>query len=154
MNEHRHDQAVPRGALLGAAALMAFTITVAAVARHSHLAAQASATSSPVPIESFEARFEDRPGGTLAVLDARTGREVTDVAPGTNGFIRGVLRGMFRTRKLESLGHEATFLLARQADGRLTLEDLQTGRRVDLDSFGPTNSAAFAGLLSAGRRQR
>lgn len=153
MSEHHHDQAVPRAALVGAAALIVFTITVAAFARHSHLAARAG-TSSPAPIESFEAKFEDRPGGELAVLDARTGREVTDVAPGTNGFIRGVLRGMFRTRKLESLGHDATFLLARQQDGRLTLEDLQTARRVDLDSFGPTNSAAFAGLLSAGRRQR
>jgi putative photosynthetic complex assembly protein len=154
MSDHHHDQAVPRGALLGAAALMLFSITVAAVARRTHLAQEAAATSSPKPLESFEVQFEDRPGGTLAVLDARTGQEVSDVAPGTNGFIRGVLRGMFRTRKLESMGHDATFLLARQADGRLTLEDSQTGRRVDLDSFGPTNSAAFAGLLAAGRRAR
>ena len=33
------------------------------------------------------------------------------------------------------------------ADGRLTLVDPGTGRRVDLESFGPTNSAVFAQLL-------
>jgi putative photosynthetic complex assembly protein len=79
---------------------------------------------------------------------------VATIAPETNGFVRGVLRGMFRTRKLESLGHDARFRLAREADGRLTLQDPQTGRQVELDSFGPTNSAAFADLLVAGRRVR
>jgi putative photosynthetic complex assembly protein len=99
----------------------------------------------------MQVRFEDRPDGTLAVLDATTGREASIVQPGTNGFIRGVLRGMFRGRKLEALSRDGQFRLAREADGHLTLEDPETGRRVDLDSFGPTNSAAFAGLLAAGR---
>ncbi len=154
MSKHSHEQTVPPGALIGAAAMIVFSIAVAGVARHMHVVEQASAAAPAPPLASFEVRFEDRPGGGIAVLDAVTGREVSDVKPGTNGFIRGVLRGMFRTRKLESLGHDATFQLARQADGRLTLEDAQTGRRVDLDSFGPTNSAAFASLLAAGGRAR
>ena len=36
-----------------------------------------------------------------------------------------------------------------RADGRLTLEDPTTGRRVDLESFGPTNAGVFAQLLVA-----
>jgi putative photosynthetic complex assembly protein len=61
---------------------------------------------------------------------------------------------MFRSRKLESVGHEAPFTLAREADGRLTLSDKQTGRTVDLDSFGPTNLASFERVLAAGVKRR
>ena len=39
------------------------------------------------------------------------------------------------------------FGLIGRADGRLTLEDPATGRRVDLESFGPTNAAVFAQIL-------
>jgi hypothetical protein len=35
------------------------------------------------------------------------------------------------------------------AVARLTLADPATGERVDLESFGPTNAAAFAQLLTA-----
>jgi putative photosynthetic complex assembly protein len=150
MAAHVHTQTVPRGALLGAAFLIVGTLTLAAVTRRAHLAAPVVATAAPR--ESLDVRFEDRKDGTLAVVDASNDREVATVPPGTNGFIRGVVRGMFRGRKLEAMGREGHFRLAREADGRLTLEDPQTGRRVDLDSFGPTNSAAFADLLTAGRR--
>ena len=39
------------------------------------------------------------------------------------------------------------FRMTGRADGKLTLEDPATGRRVDLGSFGPTNAAVFAGLM-------
>ena len=39
------------------------------------------------------------------------------------------------------------FLLASHSDGRLTLIDPATKRRVDLESFGPTNEAVFTRLL-------
>jgi putative photosynthetic complex assembly protein len=138
---------VPRGALIGAAVLMSGTILIAALARHPYLA-PVSADDRPA-IAACELRFADRADGTLAAYDER-GREVSDVTPESNGFVRGVLRGMFRTRKLESKGRDAFFRLAREADGHLTITDAETGRRVDLDSFGPTNSAAFATLLAAG----
>jgi putative photosynthetic complex assembly protein len=142
------QQTVPRGALIGAAVLMVGTLVIAALARHPYLAP--AATDDRPPIASCELRFADRADGTLAAYDATTGREVSDVTPQSNGFIRGVLRGMFRTRKLESMGRDATFRLAREADGHLTLTDRETSRRIDLDSFGPTNSEAFATLLTAG----
>jgi putative photosynthetic complex assembly protein len=130
--------------------MILISVGLAAGARRARLAAP------PAPVEpareSLAIRFEDRPSGAIAILDATTGREVSTVPPRTGGFVRGVLRGMFRTRKLESMGRDARFVLAREASGRLSLEDPETGRRVDLDSFGPTNSAAFAGLLAAGRQ--
>jgi putative photosynthetic complex assembly protein len=146
---HQHAQEVPRGALVGALVLILATLAIAAsasVARH-----RSHDTSAPsVPVQSFEARFVDAPDGSILVTDATNGREVITIAPGADNFIRGVLRGMFRSRKLEAIGHEAPFTVARDADGRLTISDRETGRTVDLGSFGPTNAAAFARVLAAG----
>jgi putative photosynthetic complex assembly protein len=73
------------------------------------------------------------------------------VEPGTGGFLRGVLRGFARDRKLRGLGEEAApFALTRWADGRLSVTDPATGRYVDLGAFGPDNWKAFAQLLETG----
>jgi putative photosynthetic complex assembly protein len=70
------------------------------------------------------------------------------VATGQNGFLRGVLRGFARTRRADGIGAEAPFRLTAWADGRLTLSDPSTGRRADLEAFGPTNEAVFAKFLT------
>jgi putative photosynthetic complex assembly protein len=134
--------------------LILATVAIASAGRMANLASHASASPPPAPIESLDARFEDAPDGSILVIDARDGHQVTTITPGTENFIRGVLRGMFRSRKLESIGHQPPFTLAREADGRLTLSDKQTGRTVDLDSFGPTNTAAFDRVLAAGVGRR
>lgn len=151
MGNHIHKQHIPRGALVGAALLIVGSISLAAGARRVHLSEQARAAAPLPALASRDLRFADRPDGTLAVLEANTGELVTLVPAASNGFVRGVLRGMFRERKLESVGHEGCFRLSREADGHLSLVDPQTGRRVALDSFGPTNSAAFARFLDDAR---
>jgi putative photosynthetic complex assembly protein len=65
-----------------------------------------------------------------------------------------VLRGLFRERKLESLGRGGAFQIERAADGRLHLEDMATHRRIDLGAFGPDNSAAFGRLFDAAWKER
>ncbi|MBL8953851.1 MAG: hypothetical protein JNK82_23950 [Myxococcaceae bacterium] len=144
-----HDVHIPKPVLLGAAVLMVSSLALAGTAR-----VWRDTAPRPVPLEQYEVSFEDRSDGAVVMFDAKTGREVKVLAPGGSGFVRGVLRGMFRQRKLESLGREARFLLAREADGQLSLEDPQTGRRVTLDVFGPTNTEAFAELLAALRQER
>ena len=67
--------------------------------------------------------------GSIQVTDARTGQVAASVEPGTNGFIRGTLRGLARERKRQGIGIEPPFMLTRWADGRLSLEDPTTGRR-------------------------
>jgi putative photosynthetic complex assembly protein len=145
MAQHQHATDVPRAAIYGAAALMVFTLVVSATARRAKLAAEAPPEAAA--IERLDIRFEDRDGGSLAVIDASSGRVVEEIAPGTGGFVRGVLRGMFRARKLEAMDRAGVFRLSRGASGRLSLDDLASGRHVDLDSFGPTNTAAFAHFL-------
>lgn len=150
MATHHHEQRVPRAALLGAAALLLTTLALSAEARNARRS-DAAQHEAPAVHESIELRFEDRPDGSVVVLDASTSREVDVVPPAEGGFVRGVMRGMFRTRKLESIPAHGHFRLMRLVDGSLVLEDPQTDRRVDLRSFGPTNHAAFARLLEAGR---
>jgi hypothetical protein len=41
-----------------------------------------------------------------------------------------------------------------RADGRLTLIDPSTQQRIDLEAFGPSNAAVFAGLQTAGLATR
>jgi putative photosynthetic complex assembly protein len=147
---HRHDQTVPKQVLWAAGAMMLASLLIAAGARHHNLTHPEP--PRPPPLESMTVRFDDRPDGAIAVIDQATQREVVVLPPQSNGFIRGVMRGMFRSRKLEAIGHEAAFQISREADGRLSIVDPATGRRVDLDSFGPSNSAAFAQLLVAGRK--
>ena len=88
-------------------------------------------------------RFEDRPNGDIAVLDAASQREVARFQ-GEQGFLRGSLRqwpgaaaAAWDSRPFELTGH---------VDGRLTLRDTATGQRIALESFGPTNSAVFSQL--------
>jgi putative photosynthetic complex assembly protein len=68
---------------------------------------------------------------------------------GEAGFLRGALRALARERRKRDLGAEAAFELIARGDGRLTLNDPATGERIDLESFGPTNFATFARLLTA-----
>jgi putative photosynthetic complex assembly protein len=91
--------------------------------------------------------FEDRADGSVAVIDARSGAEI-DRVHGEAGFLRGSLRALTRARQLRGLGPGVPFELAARADGRLTLSDPVTGERIDLESFGPTNAAVYARLLT------
>lgn len=92
--------------------------------------------------------FEDRSDGGIDIMDARSGKLVDSVAPASNGFLRGTMRGLARERMRTGVGREQPFQMIGRADGRLTLVDPATNRRVDLDSFGPTNAAVFAKLMA------
>lgn len=96
--------------------------------------------------------FEDRRDGGIEVTDARTGHRITTLAPETNAFIRSVMRGLVRERKLKGLGADEPFVLAQRPDGGLTLADPATGRLIELNAFGPSNVGAFAELLGPRHR--
>ena len=95
-------------------------------------------------------RFEDSVDGSVAIYEAETDRTIAVLSPGTNGFIRGVLRGFARERRQNDVGQEPPFRLTLWQGGGLTLQDPQTGRSVELEAFGQTNFAAFARLLPDG----
>jgi len=125
--------------------VLAITLVSVAIVRIGGISQSFVSTAAPQVERAL--RFEDRPDGSIAVLDAQSRELVDTVAPGTNGFLRGALRGLARERKRRGIGEEPPFLLAARADGRLTLDDTATQRQVDLKSFGPTNAEAFQRLL-------
>jgi putative photosynthetic complex assembly protein len=100
-------------------------------------------------VDKADLRFEDRSDGAILVYSTADNRLVDTLPPGTNGFVRGVLRGLVRDRRAEDVGQIPPFRLTHWANGRLSLDDPSTGRHVDLEVFGPTNSGAFAAILEA-----
>lgn len=141
-----HDT-VPRLPLLAAGALVVVSLLAVSVVQFTGVGATRVADAPAVSVRQFT--FEDRRDGGIDVRRADTGRVVHSVAPETNGFLRGTMRGLARERKRMGIGPELPFDLVGRADGSLTLVDPGTGRRVDLGSFGPDNSAAFATLMQA-----
>lgn len=101
-------------------------------------------------VQSRDVQFWDRAIGGIAIRDARSGDVIAVLEPGTNGFIRGVMRGFARERRSQGFGHEPPFTITRWSDGRLSIADPLTGRQVELDAFGPDNARAFARLLTQG----
>ncbi len=101
----------------------------------------------PPAVEVRELRFVDRPDGSIQIFDAADDSLVRTVEPGSDGFLRGAMRGLARERKRSGIAAEVPFRLVAHEGGRMTLEDPTTGRRIDLGSFGPTNAAAFAQLM-------
>ena len=131
---------IPRKALLAGGLVLAAIVGAIGTAR---LAGVDIAEPDAVTVVERTLRFVDRPDGGIAVVDARSGRTL-DVMQGEQGFLRGTLRGMARERRRSGLDDSTPLSLLARADGRLTLVDPSTGRRIDLESFGPTNAAVFA----------
>ena len=140
----------PRGALYGAAALIAFTLAATGLARMSGIGGVQPHLSSPV--ETRTLRFEDREDGAVLIRNAADGRVVDILAPNTNHFVRGTVRGLVRTRKREGIDATPPFRLSRLADRRLVLEDPATARRIELDAFGRSNAGAFSAIMDAATR--
>lgn len=91
--------------------------------------------------------FEDQKDGGVRVADGVSGQTLT-VLYGEQGFVRGALRALARERFSRGIGSAQPFDLIARVDGRVTLMDPSTGQRVDLESFGPTNTAEFARFLA------
>jgi putative photosynthetic complex assembly protein len=139
------EPTVPRAAIWAAGGLIALTVVLSGVGR---LGGFGMAEPAPVlPAESVELRFEDQTDGSVLVSEVTTGNTIAVLGPGTNGFVRGVLRGFARERRQYEIGKEPPFRLTRWDGGGLSLEDPQTGRTVELQAFGQTNYDAFAQLL-------
>lgn len=143
----QHASSVPRKPLIAVGLLLAFTLAAAAAAR---LGGIGVVTTADAPTRAMaELRFRDDSEGRVLVHEAASGRLLQALEPGGHGFLRGTMRGLARERKARGVSADAPYRLVSRADGRLTLEDPATGRRVDLESFGPANSGVFAHLLAA-----
>jgi putative photosynthetic complex assembly protein len=142
---NHHEIPIPRGVLVAAAIMVVVTTLAAAFVRLTGIGF-AHYPDAPA-VAQRDLRFVDEPDGTISVLLSPGGERLATIAAGQENFLRGTMRGLARARRAVEIGPEPAFRLVGRADGRLTLEDPSTGRRVDLESFGPDNAAVFARLL-------
>jgi putative photosynthetic complex assembly protein len=152
MSDPFANQPFPRAPLVGAAVLLG-GILLATFGSINTGVGRSHRLDAPVVAEA-SMQFADQSDGSITVTDAHDHHLIDTVAPGTNGFLRGTLRGLARERKRESGGATQPFVLASHSDGRLSLFDPVTKRRVDLESFGETNEAVFARLLELSNTPR
>jgi putative photosynthetic complex assembly protein len=146
-HDAEHSHAVPKAPLYAAICLALATLALVTVAR---LTGYEPTDEPAQELIARDLRFEDRPGGAVAVYEGAT-NELVEIVPGggADSFVRSTLRSLARERRREGIGSEASFHLAQHADGRLTLADPVTGRRLDLIAFGRDNANAFARWLHA-----
>ncbi len=147
MSEARHE--VPRIPLMAASILVLVSLAAAATARLTGMDPHQVAPSPAVIARDL--RFEDRPDGSVAVTDARTGALVAQLAKGEDNFVRGTLRSLARARRVHGVHEDPPVRLSALADGRLTLSDPATGTEIGLEAFGVTNAGAFARFLDPQR---
>lgn len=150
MSEAVQDKAqetmIPKGALGAAIMLVLFALVAVTVSRVTGVGS--TQMTPPAVVESRDLRFEDGKDGAVVVLDARDNQVIEQMPSGTAGFVRVVMRGMARERRLGDIGSEPPFRLARHSNGQVTITDTATGKRVDLDAFGTANAESFTRLMT------
>lgn len=152
MSSHAHDQMAPPGAIALAGGLVVMSLLLVGAVRLDLIspapsAAERRAEAQVAPLRERLLTFADRADGAVVVADAATGDEVAVIGREGSGFVRGVMRGLARERRMHGLGGAQPFRLTEWRDGELSLTDTGTGRVIELAGFGPTNRAAFAALL-------
>lgn len=158
MNTARRADTLPRGTLLLAAALVTFAFGAVVVVRVADIPPTASpaalrAQSGTPAVVSRSLRFTDRADGAVVIEDVGAGGIASIIQPGEEtGFVRGVLRGLARERRMNGIGDQPPFTLTLWRDGQLTLTDSATGRSIEMTAFGTSNRATFAALLPDANR--
>lgn len=154
---HSHENTVPKAALIAAVSLVVLTLLLATLVSLGFLEREAipqleRERAQVQAIASRDIRFDDRRDGAVLISDAQDGSSIAVIAAETEGggFIRGVMRGLARERRMHGIGAEPHFVLTSWADGSLSLTDTATGRMIELGAFGEDNRRIFASLLPAG----
>ena len=133
-------------ALFIASLLMAIILLIANYVQSGKLEPQVDAAV----VTKKTLHFRDLPNGAVGVISADTGQMIAQVE-GQAGFVRGILRALARDRRIRHISSDDAFELVSRSDGRLTLIDLATNNRIDLESFGKDNAAEFAAFLTSAR---
>jgi putative photosynthetic complex assembly protein len=140
----RHPGDVPRDVLIVIGFIMLLTMLAAAFGDkgrgHQFPTGRVVAQRSLV--------FIDGPDGSVIVNDAASNARIAVLPAKSNAFIRTTMRGIAHAGSHEFAVENHAVVLTMWNDGRLTLDDPMSGRRLDLEAFGRDNAGAYAGLLT------
>jgi putative photosynthetic complex assembly protein len=140
-----HTMRVPKPALYMAGFLVFTTFALAISARFFDIGADRERPTTVLIERSLY--FKDAPDQGILVIDASTNEQAVHLPPNSNGFLRGALRALTRSRRAAGVGDQQPFRLVRYTDGRLVLHDPATTQHITITSFGPTQIESFDNLL-------
>jgi putative photosynthetic complex assembly protein len=138
----------PRWFLIGIGALLLATVGFAAFGR---LTGYGITRVAETPIlGSVDIWYEDQDNKTMLVRRV-SDNAILEVLPADGGgFMRGVVRSLFRQRLLANKERTLPFRLAQREDRKYFILDMSTGTKIELDGFGPSNTLSIARILEAG----
>jgi putative photosynthetic complex assembly protein len=142
------DKPFPKAPLIAAFLLVGSSLLVVGGARMG-LVGSPAMTEAPRAAQvtrTEDLHFIDVPGGAVRVVAAGAPDRMIPTASG--GFVRGVLRSLVRDRRARGMGSEQPFRISQWSDGAVTIQDLATGRVLNLNAFGPTNREDFVKLIA------
>ncbi|WOE74541.1 photosynthetic complex assembly protein PuhC [Alterisphingorhabdus coralli] len=151
-HSHDHDPTVPPGALVGAAVLILTCLAMTAAVTNGYLPKSGSPELSRAQqaIAQEKTRtlfFADTAEGGVEVTDSITGETVLEVPYGEGGFLRASLRRLVKERRARGIGAETPFTLILWENGALSLDDPTTGKKVEIQGFGPDHTNMFASMI-------
>lgn len=144
-----YDPLIPRGAVIGAGALIAATMALVGMAQLAKLASPPAPKAAPAAEDIAEVRalrFDEKNGEAVSAFDAATGEKIVDLAQ-TDGFVRVVLSSLAFDRNRMGKRDQPTFNLTQWTDGRISIEDTTTGISINLGAFGEGNKSVFRKFL-------
>jgi len=142
------DKPFPKAPLIAAFLLVGASLLVVGGSRLGLIRTPAATSESRIAdvTRTEDLRFYDLPDGAVRVVGADQADRMIPVASG--GFVRGVLRSLVRDRRAQGMGSEQPFRVTQWSDGAVTIQDMATGRVLNLNAFGPTNRLDFARLIA------
>ena len=140
------DITVPRGALVGAAIMLGFTVTAITTSQHYDVGRLTVQTAKAD--ERRTLIFEPLPNGEMMVLSDQR-EPVAHLVIEGDTFAMAAVRALAMQRNDREVAKEFRLLVQRDDNGHVELADPDTGRTVKLQGFGQASAGAFARYLDA-----
>lgn len=139
------QEVIHRRALAAMGVLVVFTVIIAAFAAWTGTGKRYAPSAEIVSATAL--RFEDRTDGVVAVLNGETGVEIAVYGIDEGVFVRSVMRGIARQRRLRGDHSQGPVHLSQHANGQLWLSDPAHEIHIYLGAFGRDNHRAWTELL-------
>ena len=144
------ERPIPPAIIIGGALVMAVSLLAVSSARMGVAPRQTRPVDVAVASYDFRVAAPDA-SGIETVLSARDGARVAPLSRRGDDFLPSLVETLRQERVLKGVSGAQPFRLLRFADGRVSLEDLATGRELNLESFGSVNEANAGRLIDQGR---
>ena len=139
------QERIHQRAMIALGIFVALVLVVTAIAQLTGMGIRYTPEDEPTVM--VQLRFEDGPDGLVTVFNADTDQQIAAYGMDEGVFVRSVMRGIARQRRLRGQEGREPVMLAEYPDGKLWLLDPTNEVEIYLGAFGPDNRAAWASLL-------